>query len=101
MMKNPYKAIDDFVALLKQYPADAAGLNNLAYAYQLRRDMPRAVAEGRRSLEIYPKSLIARNNVAHYAMYAGEFDMAEKEARAVIEGGYIKAYLALALSQLA
>ena len=73
MMKNPDKAIEELTALLKQFPADTAGLNNLAYAYQLQRDMPRALAEGRHGLEIYPKSLIALNNVATYAMYAGEF----------------------------
>jgi len=100
-VKNPDKAIEEFSALLKQYPADAAGLNNLAYAYQLRRDMPRAVAEARRGLEIYPKSLIARNNLAHYAMYAGEFATAEQEARTVADTGYVKAYMALALSLLA
>ena len=100
-VKSPDKAIEQFTALLKQYPADAAGLNNLAYAYQLRRDMPRAMAEARRGLEIYPKSLIARNNLAHYALYAGEFTTAEQEARAVAETGYLKSYMALALSLLA
>ena len=59
------------------------------------------MTEARRGLEIYPTSLIARSNLAHYAMYAGEFSAAEQEARPVADAGYIKAYMALGLSLLA
>ncbi len=101
-VKNPEKAIEELGALVKQYPIDWAGLNNLAYAYHLRRDMPRAIEEARRSLQVYPKSMLARNNLAHYLMYASEFATAFKEAAVVLEQSpYIKSYLAQALSELA
>ncbi len=97
------KAVDEFSALVKQYPADATGLSNLAFAYYLRRDMARALEEGRRALEIYPKNVPYRNNVALYALYAGQFETAAREARQVLEANpaYLKGYVSLALAELA
>lgn len=97
------RAIEEFSALVKQYPADATGLSNLAFAHYLRRDMARALEVGRRALEIYPKNVPYLNNVALYALYAGEFENAAREARAVLElnPSYLKGYVALALSELA
>lgn len=97
------KAIDEFTELVKRFPADATGLSNLAFAYYLRRDMAQALAEGRRALEIYPKNVPYRNNVALYALYGGEFETAAKEARAALDlnPSYLKGYVTLALSELA
>ena len=47
--------------------------------------MPRAVAEGRKSLEIYPRSSFLRYNYAMYAMYAGDFATAIAEASRLLE----------------
>jgi eukaryotic-like serine/threonine-protein kinase len=101
--RDHQKAIEEFNALIKQYPADAGGLENLALAYFYRRDWQHALEAGRHATDMYPKDIIARNNVALYAMYAGDFATAEKEARAALElsPSFAKAYLALALSQLA
>ncbi len=103
MVRNPDKAIEEFTALLKQYPVDSAGMINLGLAYYYKRDFGRALQESRRGLEVYPKNALYRNNVAHYAMYSGDFGAAAREARANIESnpGYFKSYLALALSELA
>jgi tetratricopeptide (TPR) repeat protein len=100
---DPAKAIDEFSALVGQYPADTMGLSSLAFSYYLLRDMPKALEEGRRALGIYPKNVPYRNNVALYALYAGEFDTAAKEATAVLaqNPAYLKGYITLALAQLA
>ncbi|HQR66974.1 MAG TPA: protein kinase [Thermoanaerobaculia bacterium] len=103
LLRKPDSAIEEFSALVKQYPADTAGIANLALAYFLKRDMPNAVKEARRSIEIYPKNVPQRNNYGYDAMYAGDFETAIKEQKTVLElnpkftGGFV----GLAMSQLA
>ena len=99
---NP-KAIEELTQLVKQYPADIAGLNNLALAYFYQRDMAKALDASERPISLYPKNVLGRANAALYAMYAGSFDRAKSQAQAVLEinPNYEKAYLAIALSQLA
>jgi tetratricopeptide (TPR) repeat protein len=96
------KAIQEYTALVKQFPADRAGHANLALAYFYSGDMARAMEEGRRAVDIFPRNVPQRNNVALYALYAGDFDTAEKEARAALElnRAYEKAWVTLAMSQL-
>ena len=103
MVRNYEKAVEEFSALVKQFPADTAGHANLALAYSYRRDLPRAIEEGRRAIEIYPRNVAQRNNLAGYLLYAGEFEAAGREARGVLElnPDYAKGYVVLALSQLA
>jgi tetratricopeptide (TPR) repeat protein/predicted Ser/Thr protein kinase len=95
-------AIEELTQLLKQYPVDMAGLNNLPFAYFNSRDMPRALQESQKVITIYPKNYIARNNAALYAMYAGDFATAIKQAQSVLtmNPSYAKAFVAIALSQL-
>jgi eukaryotic-like serine/threonine-protein kinase len=95
-------AIEELTQLLKQYPVDIAGLNNLPFAYFNSRDMQRAVQESQKVITIYPKNYIARNNAALYAMYAGDFATAIKQAQSVLtmNPSYAKAFVAIALSQL-
>ena len=102
-MLNHQKAMEQFTELVRLYPADFAGMSNLALVYYLKRDMSRALEHGRRALEIYPKNALLRSNAAMYAMYAGNFENSAKEAQAVIEANpaYLKAYNTLALSKLA
>ncbi len=97
---NAAKGVEDCGILVKAYPADKAGNGNLALAYFLQRNMPAALDVGRRGLEIYPKNVLQRNNVALYAMYAGDFAGAEREAKAVLEmePSYVMAYVAQAIA---
>ncbi|HEX9160101.1 MAG TPA: protein kinase [Thermoanaerobaculia bacterium] len=103
LVRNTPSAIDEFSALVRQYPADTAGINNLALAYFYTRDMARAMEEGRKPVAIYPKNVLYRNNLALYAMYAGDFKTAAEQASTVLQlnPNYVKGYVALALSQLA
>jgi tetratricopeptide (TPR) repeat protein/tRNA A-37 threonylcarbamoyl transferase component Bud32 len=102
-MHNPEKAREEYEALLKQFPADSSALTNLALTAFLRRDMTRALDLGRQASAIYPKNVLRLDNVALYALYAGDFAGAETTAASVLalNKDFVKAKLAIALSQLA
>jgi serine/threonine protein kinase/tetratricopeptide (TPR) repeat protein len=102
LVRDPLKAIDEYTALVKQFPADDAGYSNLALAYFYRRDVSRALEEGRHAVEINPKGLLERTNVALYASYAGDFASAVKDATSVLETDPSNDYAqqALALAQM-
>ena len=97
------KAVEEFSALVKQYPADSMGLSALAHAYYLRHDMSHAVEASRRAMEIYPKNLVYHNNEALYALFAGDYATAESEAQAVlaIDPSYEDALITIALTETA
>ncbi len=99
---NPGKAAEEFTTLVQKFPADTAGHSNLALALLLLRQTGRALEEGRRSVEIYPKNLQNRNNVALYALYAGDYQTGARESAAVLKENpqFEKAYIATALSAL-
>ena len=101
--QNPVKAREELEALVAQFPADSTALNNLAVASWQSRDMARALELGRKASAIYPNNVLRRNNVALFAMYAGDFATAEQEAVGVLtlNRDFAKAYFAMAMSQLA
>jgi tetratricopeptide (TPR) repeat protein len=101
--RNYEKAVENYEELVKRYPADNVGHGSLALAYLLMADVPRAVAEGRKSLEIYPKSLFLRYNNAMYTMYAGDFDTAIAESSKLMaeSPSFEYAWLPFAQSRLA
>ena len=102
LMRNPDNAIEEFSALVKQFPADTAGIANLAFAYFVKRDMANALTWGRRAIEIYPKNVPQRNNFGLIAMYAGDFETGAREQKTVLEMNpqFVLAYVGLALSEL-
>jgi len=101
LVREPKKAIEEYSALVKQFPSDDAGYSNLALSYFYLHDMTKAVEEGRHAVEIYPKEVFSRINVALYATYAGDFAAGAKEASAIVQGdpNNAYAYRALAMSQ--
>ncbi len=102
LIRNPDNAIEQFNALVKQFPADTAGIANLAFAYFVKRDMANALTWGRRAIEIYPKNVPQRNNFGLIAMYAGDFETGAREQKTVLEMNpqFVLAYVGLALSEL-
>jgi tetratricopeptide (TPR) repeat protein len=102
-VRDYQQAIDNFELLVKEYPADNMGHANLALSYVFARNLPRAMEEGKKATQIYPKNLLQRTNYATYAMYAGDFETARSEATAVLKENpkYEYARLTLALSTLA
>jgi serine/threonine protein kinase/tetratricopeptide (TPR) repeat protein len=96
------KAIENYQALVKLYPADNTGTANLALAYAYVRNLPMAAEMGRRAIDIYPKSVLQRTNYATYSMYSGDFATAIDQAQIALKQNpsYEWAGLTLALSRL-
>jgi serine/threonine protein kinase/tetratricopeptide (TPR) repeat protein len=101
LTRNADKARDEFQALVDRYPADTAGLANLALADFYKRDMANAVEVGRKASQIYPNNVVRLNNLALFEMYASDFKSAEREARSVLEKNPAreKAFIVLAIAQ--
>ncbi len=102
LLRQPDSAIQEFTALVKQYPADTAGIANLAFAYFVKRDMPDALREARRAVEIFPKNVPQRNNYGFIASYAGDFETAVREQKAVLELNpkFANGFVGLAVAEL-
>ena len=101
--RNYQTAIQNYEELVRRYPADGAGHNNLALAYFSVRDFTKALEQGRLALEIYPRKRLYRGNYALYAMYASEFEEARSKAEELLreEPEYCPAYFPLAIAALA
>ena len=102
MKKNYQRAVDEYGSLVEQFPNDAAGHTNLAFAYYLAYNMPQAFEEGKRAVELNPRNINIQYNLGWYAMAAGEHEEAENAANATMEmyPSFDMAYVLLALSQL-
>src|SRR3954470_24039402 len=96
------KAREHYEALFKQYPADTNAQSNLAVVVANQRDMAHALDLGRKASALYPNNVLRRNNVALFAMYAGDFGVAENQAKDVLglNKDFVKAYLVMAMAQL-
>ena len=98
---NYEQAISNYQSLAEKYPADGAGLGNLAVAYFNTLDFKKAEEQGERASAIYPNNQTTRTNLALYAMYATDFERATSEAKSVIaKGPRDLAYLPLAIAAL-
>jgi tetratricopeptide (TPR) repeat protein len=100
--QNYPKAIESYESLVENYPADGAGHNNLGIAYFATLDFKRALEEGRRTLDIYPNNLVYQYNFALYAMFVGEFDLADESGRAIVatDASRYYAWLPVAIAEL-
>jgi eukaryotic-like serine/threonine-protein kinase len=103
LTRNIDKSREEFQSLIKLAPTDTAGLSNLALTEFYARNMPKALQLGLQTTKVFPKAIFYKNNAALYAMYAGDFAAAQKEAASVLEINpqHLKAFLTTALSQLA
>jgi tetratricopeptide (TPR) repeat protein len=90
--------VREYGDLVARYPVSPNARSNLALCLTYLREMPRAVDEMRRVVEILPNRAGYRTNLALYAGYATDFQTAEKEARAIQSNPYSQ--LALAFAQL-
>jgi len=100
---NYENAVQNFSELVEKYPADAAGLNNLAVAAFMTGDFATASDKGLQLLEIYPNSELYRINYALFTMYSGDFDAAAAAAQELIAENpdYGAAYLPVAIASIA
>jgi eukaryotic-like serine/threonine-protein kinase len=102
LIRDPQKAIEEYTRLFQEFPADAVADSNLALAYFLNRNMAKAQEIGRHAADRNPASVAQRSNLALYALYAGDFVNASKEAQAALKlnPNYEETQRTLALAQL-
>ncbi|MQY61336.1 protein kinase, partial [bacterium] len=104
IIKKDYpRAIEAYSDLVEKFPADTAGLTNLALAYFYSANMAKAAEVGRRAVELNPNESLPRYNLVWYLMGASDFDAAEQEAHALIklDPEYWEIYVCKALIELA
>jgi tetratricopeptide (TPR) repeat protein/predicted Ser/Thr protein kinase len=91
-----------YTQLVSDYPADRVGQNNLASCYVQLRDAPKALAAAQQAVNIVPKGVGPRVNLAFISAFAGDFAASEKEARTAlgINPSAAQGYLVLAEAQL-
>jgi tetratricopeptide (TPR) repeat protein/predicted Ser/Thr protein kinase len=99
---NWQKCVEEYSEMVKQYPADVLGHNNLSICYESQHNTPKAIEELQRALEISPHNQILRVNLALYLSYTGDFPAAEREARTVLQANpsYGTGYVGLAYAQV-
>ena len=90
--------VKEYGELVTRFSGDVVGRNQRALCMTGLRDMRGAVEEMRVVVERLPNRAIFRNNLALYANYAGDFQTAEEEARALPTTNEYAA-LALAMAQ--
>jgi len=94
--------VQEYSRLVTKYPADRVGQNNLSICYTQLRNAPKALEAARRAVEIVPKGVSSRLNLAFISTFAGDFAGSEKEARTAlsINPKAWQGYLMLAEAQL-
>lgn len=94
--------VQEYNQLVTRYPADRVGQNNLSICYTQLRNAPKALEAARRAVEIVPKGVGPRLNLAFISAFAGDFAASEKEARTAlsINPKAWPGYLVLAEAQL-
>lgn len=93
------QCVAEFEEVISRYASDIAGRNQQAVCLSMLRRLPEAVAAMRRVVELVPNRSLFRTNLSFYESYSGEFQNAERSARAIRDPD---AYplLALAFAQL-
>lgn len=76
--------VQEYTRLVTKYPADRVGQNNLSICYTQLRNAPKALEAARRAVEIVPKGVSSRLNLAFISAFAGDFAGSEKEARTAL-----------------
>ncbi len=96
------ECVQQFSQLVALYPADRVGQNDLANCYTQLRNAPKALEAAQRAVEIVPKGVAQRLNLAYIETFSGDFSASEKAARTALEMNPTNAqgYLNLAEAQL-
>ena len=96
------KCVQEYTQLVTHFPADRVGQNNLATCYTHLRNAPKALEAAQHAVEIVPKGVGPRLNLAYISAFAGDFAASEKEARTAlsINPKAAQGFLVLAEAQL-
>ena len=94
--------VQEYTQLVTRYPADRVGQNNLSICYTQLRNAPKALEAAKRAVQIVPKGVASRLNLAFISAFAGDFAGSEKEARTALSLNpkAAQGYLVLAEAQL-
>ena len=94
--------VQEYTQLVTHYPADRVGQNNLATCYTQLRNAPKALEAAQHAVEIVPRGVGPRENLAFISAFAGDFAASEKEARTALEinPSAAQGYLVLAEAEL-
>jgi len=94
--------VQEYTQLVTHYPADRVGQNNLSICYTQLRNAPKALEAAQRAVEIVPKGVGPRLNLAFISAFAGDFAASEKEARTAlsINPSAAQGYLVLAEAKM-
>jgi len=97
------KCVEEYSALIKRFESDVSAHNNLGACYGYLRNFPKTLEEARRAVEILPKRVVYKFNLAANELLVGDFPASEKEVRAALgmDPSFEKGYLILAMAQLA
>jgi tetratricopeptide (TPR) repeat protein len=94
--------VQEYTQLVTHYPADRVGQNNLASCYTQLRNAPKALEAAQHAVEIVPRGVGQRLNLAFIDVFAGDFAAGEKEAHTAlaISPTAAQGFLVLAEAQL-
>jgi serine/threonine protein kinase/tetratricopeptide (TPR) repeat protein len=94
--------VKQYTDLVKLYPADRVGQNNLATCYTQLRQAPEALEAAKQAVKIVPRGVGQLLNLAFISAFAGDFVASEREARTAltINPKAAQAFLVLAEAQL-
>jgi len=98
---NWQKCAEEYDELVKRYPGDNIGHNNLAICLGQSRNLARAVEEARHDLQFNPNASAAAN-LSLFSSYSGDFQGGERAARELQQAfpSFPFGHLVLALAQL-
>jgi eukaryotic-like serine/threonine-protein kinase len=98
---NWQKCAEEYTQLVKVYPGDNIGHNNLAVCLSGLRNLSKALEEAKLDNELHPNAA-AHANVTFFMSYTGDFQGGEREARQYQQHypSDDTGYLALAFAQL-
>ena len=79
------QCVKEYGELVSRFAADPVGHNQRALCLSKLRDLRSAVDEMQQVVNLLPKRVVFRDNLALYSDYAGDFQTAERVARAIEE----------------
>ncbi len=99
--ENWQRCVEEYSELVKKYPSDNIGHNNLANCYSQLRNWRKAIEEAREDVAIHPEAA-GLANLALFSSYGGDFQSGERESRKLqqLMPNFEYGYLAMAFAQV-
>jgi eukaryotic-like serine/threonine-protein kinase len=85
LMGDNQQCVREYGELLARYPADVAAHNQRAICLKNLRRIREAIGELRQAVQVLPKYVAFRTNLALYSNFGGDFDGAEREVESIAQ----------------